>query len=236
MSRLGIMLVVVAMIFWMYGLYYYFNCINASDSANLAAEELAKAISRAYRGPIGTQILYYLPTKIENHPYNLTLSEKGGIVITVYGTKCGYSRGGAPLNMDVVEYLHPVKNHTENNVTLLITHETAGISIGRKDNCAGCIQAALHAAQENCPDPNEEYVTIKNNCSIKFDLSNWTISSTDLNYSFPEYILEPGAEADIRTGCGTDVGFRLYWCQETCIWSQKNYTLRDWQNNTCLKQ
>jgi hypothetical protein len=129
--------------------------------------------------------------------------------------------------------MQPVKNYSEDNVTLLITHESGGISLGRKDHCAGCINLQI---QNEPGNPGSENITPINNCDIKFDLTSWTLGDENGNvYTFPEHIIDHVGFVDVHAGIGNDTGFRLFQCsQEPCaLWSPGSITLRDWQNNIC---
>ena len=68
---------------------------------------------------------------------------------------------------------------------------------------------------------NEEYVCVANNGSGPVDLSSWLMNDQyGWLYQFPEYILEAGSQVKIRTGCGDDSQFDLYWCKdETAVWN-----------------
>jgi len=248
MSQLGVMLAVVTILLLMYTAYKYINCINASDSANLAAENLASAMVNAYTGPAGSISEYKLPRRIGSRPYSLSIVDgvKTGVLVSVFGTRCGVSRGGAPAKVVLSNFSRMVKNESEENVTLFLENVDGSLLIGRKSNCAGCIHVQriqYNASGYDCNNTADEYVILNNSCDTFFDLSGWQLS--DMGhihvYNFTEYILSPGSYVYIFTGCGTDLGNHLYWCNHgpgcNAVWNNGGDTvyLTDKMNQTCIE-
>ena len=157
-SRIGVMMAVVLLILLLYMIYQYVSCVNASDAANQEAEDLAAAIEKTYSGPSGLETTYTFPQYIENHPYSLNIvsGAKRGILVDIYGTRCSPSRGGASLASPVKEYPTPVKNETEENVTIIIKNIGDGVRIARKQACVKCVvlDEFHYTAPDDCDNPN----------------------------------------------------------------------------------
>ncbi len=248
MSRLGIMLAVVTIILLFYMVYKYINCINASDSANQAAESLASAMANAYAGPVGSKYYYTLPRRISGLQYNLSIVDgaKTGILINVFGTRCGSSPGGAPVKVVLANFSREIKNESDENVTLLLENLDGRLLIGRKSNCAGCLQVEriqYNAPGYDCNNTEEEYVILNNSCDTPFDLSGWQLS--DLGhihaYNFMEYVLAPDSHVYLHTSCGEDSSTDLYWCNHgpgcNAVWNNDGDTLylTDGMNQTRIE-
>ena len=61
-------------------------------------------------------------------------------------------------------------------------------------------------------DPNGEYVCFKNYDSQQADMTNWRVQdSARHTYTFPPFILNPGAMVRLRSGPGSDTATDLYW-------------------------
>lgn len=246
MSRLGVMMVVVTLMFLVYLTYKYVGCINASDSANLAAESLAAAIVKAYAAPVGTYGVYRLPSKIEGHVYSLEIvdTNKTGVLVKIRGTRCSVSRGGAPFNVNLTEFPLELKNVSEENITLFFKNSKDGLLIGRKSGCAGCIQVKkmyYNTTGEDCDNKMKEYVVLNNSCETSYELTGWTMKDEDNHsYVFPKYVLDPGLSVWIYTGYGTDSENILHWHNEgpcEAVWNAANIIyLMDVMNQTCLQQ
>lgn len=233
MSRLGIMLCVVTMIALLYGVYKYVGCINASDSANKEAENMATALMKAYAGPVGTTGTYAPPSKIEGHRYTLEIIDSGkkGVLIKIMQTRCGISPGGAPFNAALTAFPRMIKNETEENLTLFFENTPNGLSIGRKSGCQGCIQAEEIDYDTNC---SKEYITLNNSCQTRYELSGWKMTNGQgEEYVFPKQILEPGQSIRIYTCAGS-----LRWCSQPCQtkWAYADTVyLTDATDSTCLQ-
>ncbi len=240
MSWLGVMIAVVTLTFLLYTVYKYIGCINASDSANQAAENLAAAVVKTYAGPVGTYGTYTLPSKIEGHAYSLEIVNNGskkGVLVKVQETRCGVSMGGAPFNAGLYEFPKELKNATEENITLFLENTPNGVSIGRKSVCAGCIQVENVSYDSNYLN---EYVRLNNSCETQYDLTGWTMKNQNgQSYAFPRYILHSESWVWIFTRNGTDKGSLLHWCrqEEGCasVWNDGDtLELEDVMNNTCI--
>ena len=64
-------------------------------------------------------------------------------------------------------------------------------------------------------------------------MSHWTLSDSNENnepFTFPEFILQPGAKVNIWTGKGEDTGTDLYWGCGRSVWNNDDpdtATLKD---------
>jgi len=189
LTKMGVMIAVSVLILLMLVVYRYISCISTSDSANLAAENLAGTITSIYAGPVGLETEYRLPARIENHRYAMTIAPGAtGILVNAAGTKCGTSTGGSPLTPPVIDYPQPLKNETEENTTLVIQNTADGIKIGKKGRCTECIRidSFNYDGENGCNDPAEESVSFINTCPFDCDLTSWTISDwgNRHNYTF----------------------------------------------------
>lgn len=222
MSRLGVMIAVVVILLMLFTVYRYVSCVNASDSANKAAEDLRFALVSAYSSPVGLESEYSLPAKIENHIYNLTIFGEGkkGLLVNVWGTRCGVSPGGAVFNIPLVSYPKNAKDQTEENVTLVIQNTRTGLKIVKKDDCSECIAVdeihydagGPHVKDED--DLNDEYVIFQNHCDRPCDLSGWTVKDgmeKRVPYVFPGYVMDASGTAILHSGPGTDSQEDFYW-------------------------
>lgn len=87
-------------------------------------------------------------------------------------------------------------------------------------------------------DPNAETVTVANLGTRPADLSGWVLKDTSAShrFTFPDgFVLAPGAEVVVRTGCGTDTATDLHWCnQGSMVWNNDGDTayLEDPSGNT----
>jgi hypothetical protein len=239
LSRMGVMIAVTILILMLFIVYTYISCVSASDSANLAAENLAGAIATVYSGPIGLETEYKLTNEVENRNYAMAVIPGGkGILINVSGTRCGKSCGGSPLNRAVIEYPSPLKNETEENVTLVIQNLEAGVRIGKKDKCAGCIKidSFNYDGEDGCDNPDQESVTFANTCPGDCVLTAWTVKDRkDHTYTFPEYSLPLGNTVTVYTRCKLDSepdsDSKLFWCYTPpvyicrAIWNNDGDTL-----------
>ena len=230
LSKMGVMIAVSVLLLMLFIVYTYVSCVSASDSANLAAENLAGVIATVYSGPVGMETEYKLTNELENRNYAIAVIPGGkGILINVSGTRCGKSCGGSSLNLEVIDYPNPLKNITEENVTLVIQNLESGVRIGKKDKCAGCIKidSFNHEGNIGC-DPAEEALSLKNTCSNTCNLSGWTVSdSIGKTFTFPKYMLSSGDTVTIYTRCGTDTQTNLFWCYTTnlcdTVWTNIEY-------------
>lgn len=232
---MGVMIAVTVLILMLFIVYRYVSCVSASDSANLAAENLAGAIATVYSGPVGLETEYKLANQMENHQYCMAIAPGGiGVLINVTGTRCGTSTGGSPLNLVVTDYPSPLKNETEENVTLIIQNLAGGIRIGKKDKCAGCIKidSFKYDGENGCDDPDQESVSFVNTCPVDCDLTSWTVSDRKSHtFVFSPYTLPMGNKVIIYTRCGTNTPTELYWCYSppayicNAVWNNDGDTL-----------
>lgn len=72
---------------------------------------------------------------------------------------------------------------------------------------------------------NEEFVTFRNICEAKIDLSNWVVQDSSEAYVFPDFVLGPEAAVTLHSGQGQDSETHLYWGNELSVWGDKSDTL-----------
>lgn len=70
-------------------------------------------------------------------------------------------------------------------------------------------------------DLRDEEVTISNAEPAAVNLTGWTVTDEGSRntYTFPVFILAPGADVTIHTGPGNDTATDLYWGRETPVWN-----------------
>jgi micrococcal nuclease len=77
-------------------------------------------------------------------------------------------------------------------------------------------------------DLNGEWVRIENPADVPAALAGWTIKdeSASHRYHFPVgFTLLPGEAVTVHTGCGTDFGLDLYWCNRgSAVWNNEGDT------------
>lgn len=66
---------------------------------------------------------------------------------------------------------------------------------------------------------NEEYVCFTNQSEHPVDMTGWSVNKRpDTWYTFPEFILSPGASVRLHTGKEMDTATDLYWGNGKAIW------------------
>lgn len=83
---------------------------------------------------------------------------------------------------------------------------------------------------------NGEWVQISNSGATSVMMGGWTLNDDGMKhvYEFPQsFTLGPGASVTVYTGCGSNSGDRLYWCQSQAVWNNNGdvATLMDGQGN-----
>lgn len=74
-------------------------------------------------------------------------------------------------------------------------------------------------------DVDGEYVRIKNESGAPVDLSGWTLRDSGPHvYTFPAFVLAPGAELRLWTKSGTNDAANLYWGDQSAIWNNAGDT------------
>jgi hypothetical protein len=248
LSRIGVMIAVLAILLMTYAIYEYVTCVAASDSANQEAEGLAETMARIYAGPVGMETTYLLPSKIEGHEYNASVinESRKGLLVNVPGTRCGTCSGGAPFNVRLGSYPAPLKNTAETNVTLVVKNLENGVNIRKIDECCNClkIEEFQYEAGDDCNNLNGEYVSFKNACDHPCDITAWTVEDkieARKPYKFPPRTIDADASVTLRTGCGTDTTANAYWCSSgypcNAIWNNDGdtLTLRESGGFKCLE-
>lgn len=120
----------------------------------------------------------------------------------------------------------------------------AGRGLWASDACAGSAEASIEivdlvadAPGDDSANLNGEYVVIRNAGSDPVNLGGWTIQDNSSNhrYSFPPGSMLGSSETvTLHTGCGTDGGGDLFWCEEgSAVWNNDGDTayLRDPNGN-----
>lgn len=72
---------------------------------------------------------------------------------------------------------------------------------------------------------NEEFVTFRNICEAKIDLSNWVVQDSSEAYVFSDFVLGPEAAVTLHSGQGQDSDTHIYWGNELSVWDDKSDTL-----------
>jgi len=247
-SRIGVMMAVLLITLMVFMIYRYSTCVSASDGANQVAEGLSRTIMNVYAGPVGIETTYRLPAKIGSQEYGLNIinADKEGVLINVPGTRCGMAKGGASFRAHLESYPEPVKNATEENVTLVIRNREDGVYIGRMDKCSGCIaiDEFHYDAGDDCDNLNGEYVRFRNTCDAQCNLAGWTVKDKiddRPEYTFPSFVLNSGSTVTLYTGCGTDTTSEVYWCSNgypcNAVWNNDGDTLylRESNGFLCLE-
>jgi micrococcal nuclease len=119
----------------------------------------------------------------------------------------------------------------------------SGLGMWAADACGAPAPGAitlLHI-EANPPGPDEddlngEWVLLENQGEQAADLTGWVLrdESSEHRYRFPEAtLLEPGGQAAVYTGCGSDGASDLYWCKGGPVWNNGGDTalLLDPQGN-----
>jgi hypothetical protein len=74
-------------------------------------------------------------------------------------------------------------------------------------------------------DLDGEYVRIKNETDAPVDLSGWTLRDSGPHaYTFPAFVLAPGAEIQLWTKAGVDDATNLYWGDNSPVWNNSGDT------------
>jgi competence protein ComEC len=86
--------------------------------------------------------------------------------------------------------------------------------------------AAATGVSVTALDLQEEWVTVTNSASAPVDLTDWTISDEGARntYTFPAFVLDPGADVTVHSGPGGDTATDLYWGRETPVWNNDGDT------------
>lgn len=248
MSRIGVMMAVLAILLMSFVTYLYATCVAASDAANQEAEGLAETLARIYSGPVGIETTYFLPAEIGGHEYDLRVinDSRKGLVVGLRGTRCESCVGGAPFNARIAGYPATLKDASEEKVSLVVKNLENGVSIRRLDPCCQCIiiEEFHYDAQDDCNNLNSEYVTFKNRCSHACDVTGWTVKDeldSRKPYEFPGRVIDAGGAVKLHSGCGSDDYAEAYWCSSgypcNAVWNNEGDTLylRESGGYVCLE-
>jgi len=72
---------------------------------------------------------------------------------------------------------------------------------------------------------NDEFVTFRNICKTKIDLTGWKVQDSAEPYVFSDFILGPEAAVTLHSGEGQDSELHLYWGNELSVWDDYSDTL-----------
>ncbi len=72
---------------------------------------------------------------------------------------------------------------------------------------------------------NDEFVTFRNICKAKIDLTGWTVQDSAEMYIFPKFVLGSEAAVTLHSGQGQDSETHLYWNNEVSVWDDESDTL-----------
>ena len=100
-------------------------------------------------------------------------------------------------------------------------------------SCSNCISVySLHydAAGNDCQNLNDEYIILRNNCTVSCDLNNWKIKDESTNlYIFQNFIFASDSYVNLSTGCGSNTSMQLHWCSHgsgcNAIWNNDHDSL-----------
>jgi len=108
----------------------------------------------------------------------------------------------------------------------------------RAEATLGIVEVVFDAPGNDNENLNEEWIAIRNQGATPVDLTGWGIKdeSASHRYEFPEsFTLFPAEAVTVRTGCGTDFGTDLHWCNVgSAVWNNTGDTafLLDPNGNT----
>ena len=92
----------------------------------------------------------------------------------------------------------------------------------RAEATLGIVEVVFDAPGNDNENLNEEWIAIRNEGAVPVDVTGWGIKDGRLaTYDFPvSFTLLPGETVTVRTGCGTDFGTDLHWCnQGPAVWT-----------------
>ena len=166
-----------------------------------------------------------------------------------FGRLLAYAYAGdGLLNLALVEagFVLALQDDHPRLAEFLLADEQAfasGLGMWAADACGPPSGASISllGIEANPPGPDEddlngEWVLLENQGEQAADLTGWVLrdESSEHRYRFPEgTLLEPGGQAAVFTGCGSDGDGDLYWCQGGPVWSNGGDTalLLDPQGN-----
>lgn len=78
-------------------------------------------------------------------------------------------------------------------------------------------------------DPTGEYVCFKNYDWRPIDMTGWKVQDSQrkeqYTYTFPLFVLNPGATVKLHSGYGQNTATDLYWCRGGLIWNNTHDTV-----------
>jgi endonuclease YncB( thermonuclease family) len=148
---------------------------------------------------------------------------------------------GADVNAQLLRGGHALALQTEHPrldayVDAADSAAASGTGLWRADRCGEPASEPLvisdFEANPSGPDDDPvtgEYVVIARwaDGSESLDLAGWMLrdESSVHRYEFPDVGILPTQEYTVRTGCGTDHGFELFWCADGPVWSNRGDTI-----------
>lgn len=100
----------------------------------------------------------------------------------------------------------------------------------------------LDAAGDDVENLNDEWVELRNRGQSPLDLTGWRLrdESSSHRFEFPAgFVLDPGAQVRVHSGCGPDSATALHWCATgSAIWNNGGDTafLVDPSGNTIARR
>jgi hypothetical protein len=72
---------------------------------------------------------------------------------------------------------------------------------------------------------NDEYICFQNHDALAANMTGWVAhDAANKRYTFPGFVLSPGAKVRLFTGSGPDGGEALYWGQGNAVWNNDGDT------------
>ncbi len=112
--------------------------------------------------------------------------------------------------------------------------EAEQLGLWAEDACGTPVDANLIITHVEADAPgndnenlNGEWVEIANKGSSVTELAGWVLKdeSASHRYNFPDqFVIDPGAEIRVYTGCGNTTTTSLYWCSGGAIWNNTGDT------------
>jgi micrococcal nuclease len=130
---------------------------------------------------------------------------------------------GENINIELVEKglatVYIVGENKKYSSELFAAEEKARQNQGcvweQSSSCRGCIGISffhLNAKGDDCENPNDEYLVLRNTCKDSCDLNGWTIKDEATHtYTFEKKVLNEMESLTIHSGFGNDNLTDLFW-------------------------
>jgi len=75
---------------------------------------------------------------------------------------------------------------------------------------------------------SEEFVCFRNAGGAVATMTGWSVADFDARhvYTFPLFSLPPGTAVRLRSGCGANAEYDLYWCADGAVWNNAGDTVK----------